>query len=104
MAREYFPNNWQEIKDADLEQFDTCTFEEFMDCRVAQWQIPSSHSCIIRTENTKTQKIQEFSYQRPSAAEKKLMTLIEDPDIIVTIADSASIAQLKVREGDKKQD
>lgn len=86
-----FPNNWKSIRETPPDRFDTCTFEEFMTYRVANWEIPSSICCIIRVEDTKTKKISEFSYQRKSAAQKKIESLLSNKDIAFTVADDTSI-------------
>ena len=41
MSGKEFPNNWEEINDAD-DQFETCTFDEFM----AGMQCGSCHQVI----------------------------------------------------------
>ena len=76
----YFPNNWQEIANAPAEYFDSLPFEQFMDWKMAGWQIPSSVNCIIRQHNVNTGKITEYVYQREHAARKKLTKLMEEGD------------------------
>ena len=51
MSGKEFPNNWEEIHDADDDQFETCTFDEFM-AGMHMWQLPSSHSFLMRIYNT----------------------------------------------------
>ena len=50
MSGKEFPNNWEEIKDADDDMFETCTFDEFM-TGMSMWQLPSSHAFIMRVYN-----------------------------------------------------
>jgi len=59
------------------------------------WEIPSSHCCIMRCENTRTGQISEFSYQRLHAAKRKLVELAMDDDNEILVADEESIALFK---------
>ena len=72
----YFPNNWEAIAAAPAEYFDSLPFEQFMDWKLAGWEIPSSVSCIIRETNVKTGKVKEYVYQRMSAAQNKAKQLM----------------------------
>ena len=47
MSGKEFPNNWEEIQGAHDDDFETCTFEEFM-TGMSIWQLPSSHSFLMR--------------------------------------------------------
>jgi len=93
MSNKEFPNNWQNVHDADDEQFGTCTHEEFM-LASADWQVPSSVACILRVENTDTGKVKEYTYRRVHAACKKIETLVNDPANVITICDDESIHYL----------
>ena len=76
--KKYYPNNWKKIKSVPDEYFDhELTIEEFMEWRVNNWEIPSSVACIIREENSVTGLITEYTYQRPSAARKKVKQLMD---------------------------
>ena len=72
----YFPNNWQEYKDADPEMFLPHSFLEVMDWKVAGWELPSSVNCIIRTTDLATKKVKEHVYRRKSAADNKIVELL----------------------------
>ena len=98
MAKE-FPNNWDEIAEADDDQFGTCTFEEFME-GMACWMIPSSHAVILRVTNTETGKVRETAYRKMGNARNKLMKLIEDPTNEIVICDNDSIHLIKHNEPD----
>ena len=67
-----FPNSWEEIQAADDDQFETCTFDEFM-AGMGMWQLPSSHSFLMRIYNTRTNKVKEHVYKREDMARKRLM-------------------------------
>ena len=77
MSGKEFPNNWEEIQGAHDDHFETCTFEEFM-AGMSMWQIPSSHSFLMRVYNTETNKVSEYAYKRDRYARKRLMKLVED--------------------------
>jgi hypothetical protein len=72
----YFPNNWREYYDADPEMFLPHTYLEVMDWKVAGWQLPSSVNCIIRTTDLATKKVKEHVYKRQSAADNKIVQLL----------------------------
>ena len=59
------------------------------------WEIPSSHCCIMRCENKRTGKISEFSYQKLHAAKSRLVTLAQDEDNEILVADDETIALFK---------
>ena len=59
------------------------------------WDIPSSHCCIMRVENTRTGKVKEYSYQRLNAAKDRMIKLAEDPDNRILVADDDTIALFK---------
>lgn len=88
-----FPNNWQAVFDAEPDDFGTCTFEEFMQMS-AMWCIPSSHSCIMRVENTDTGKVKEYAYKRQQSALNKLTQLADDPANVITVCDDETIHYL----------
>ena len=77
MSGKYYPNNWQQYKETPDEFFEPHTFEEVMSWKVAGWELPASVCCIIRA-NTHKGKIKEFVYQKHSAAEAKVASLINE--------------------------
>ena len=89
--KEYYPNNWQEYKDADDDMFIPHTFEEVMSWKVGGWELPSSVECIIRVTDLNTYKVTEHTYQRRSAAQHKVNQLIERGDVEFTVCDHESI-------------
>ena len=89
--KEYYPNNWQEYKDADDSDFIPHTFEEVMSWKVGGWELPSSVECIIRVTDLNTRKVTEHTYQRRSAAQSKVNQLIERGDVEFTVCDHESI-------------
>jgi hypothetical protein len=86
-----FPNNWQEYKDSDDDLFIPHTFEELMSWKVANWELPGSICCIIRTSDLNTKRVKEYVYQKRSAAQAKVDQLINTPDIEFTVVDHEAI-------------
>lgn len=89
-----FPNNWQGIQDSPDESFGELEYEDLMEM-IHHWHIPSSHSCIMRIENTDTGKVKEIAYKTTGRAQRKIMQLVEDPSNVITICDDNSIHLLK---------
>ena len=88
MSGKYYPNNWQEYKDAPDEMFERHTFEEVMSWKVAGWELPGSVCCIIRA-NTKSGKIKEYVYQKRHAAEAKVRDLMAKGEEFTVCTDEA---------------
>ena len=89
-GKSYFPNNWQEYKDAPDDLFQPHSFEEVMDWKVAGWELPGSVSCIIRVHGANG-KIKEHVYQREHAAQEKVRKLMKTPHIEFTVCNHDSI-------------
>jgi hypothetical protein len=92
--KKYFPNNWQNYKDAPDDMFLPHTFDEVMEWKLCNWELPSSVCCIIRSQNNKTGKVKEYIYQRHKDAQKKVYELLHTPDIEILVCDHDSIHQL----------
>jgi len=90
-GKKEFPNNWQEYKDADDDNFIPHTFEEVMSWKVGGWELPSSVCCVIRVTDMETKKVSEHVYQKRSAAQRKVDDLINTPNIEFTVADHEAI-------------
>lgn len=86
----YFPNNWKRFKAAPPELFDTHSFEEIMEWKIAAWEIPADVCCIIRATNLKTKKVKEHVYKRQHAAEAKVTQYMNKPtfEFVVCTHDS----------------
>ena len=87
-----FPNNWQKFKNAPDELFFCPTYEEFEAWKLEGWEIPDSVYCIIRAEIG--DKVKEYTYQRPKAAQNKVKQLMED-GVTFTVCDNDAIHFLK---------
>ena len=94
MSGKEFPNNWEEIHGAHDDDFETCTFEEFM-TGMSMWHLPSSHSFLMRVYNTKTNKVKEYAYKRDDMARKRLIKECENSDNEIVLCDNYSIHLIK---------
>ncbi len=90
----YYPNNWEKYKEAPESLFIDHTYDELMEWKVSNWELPSSVFCIIRATNTNTKKIKEYVYQRRSAAEKRIRRLLNTGGYEVSICTDEAIHHL----------
>ena len=90
-GKRYYPNNWEQYKDAPDEMFERHLFDEVMEWKVAGWELPSSVCCIIRVRDSKTYKIKEHTYMKESAAQNKVRQLMKTPDIEFTVCNHDAI-------------
>ena len=94
----YYPNNWLAFKEAPDDIFQNHTFEEFMEWKVAGWELPSSVCCIIRVTNNKTKKVKELVYSSPYAALRKIDKLMTSDKHEFTVVDEESIRHLTAKQ------
>ena len=85
--KKYYPNNWEAIESAPAEFFTAIEYEDFMDWRVLNWDMPDSVVCMIRAENKDTGKIKEYVYQKQHAAENKISKLMKSGSEFVVCTD-----------------
>ena len=69
--RKYFPNNWKAYKEQDASFFIPITYDEFMDWKIAGWEMQPGVKCMIRETNKRTGKVKEYVYVREHAAKNK---------------------------------
>ena len=74
----YFAHHWQAIKDCPDKLFPSLPYLQFMDWKVANWDIPSSVECIVRCTDLETKKVTEYTYQRRGFAERKIQQLMAE--------------------------
>ena len=89
----YFPNNWDAYNEVDPEMFEDLPFEQFMDWKVAGWEIPSSVCCIIRETDPITKKVKEHVYSKKLPALKFINKLMDEGKQF-TICDEVQIQQM----------
>ena len=92
--KKYFPNNVDALLEAPAELFKQIEFDEFMDWKVCGWDLPDSVECIIRSRNTRTNKVKEWIYERPADARKRLLKLKEDEDNDISVVTHDEIIHL----------
>lgn len=98
-GKKYFPNDWEHVKSLPDEAIDTPLVQEFLEQDLNIWLIPSSVACIIRCADKTTGKVKEYSYQRETAAAKRLESLIMDGTKEVTVCSSAAIYVINPNDG-----
>ncbi len=94
----YFPNNWSKLVTVPDHYFESIPFEQFMDWKIAGWQIPSSIDCIIREENMVTGKIKEYTYTRQSDARKRVHKIMDAAESNFLLVSKDSIHHLYPKE------
>ena len=57
------PNNWEDIVTSPDDQFDTCTYEEFM-IAMSCWRFLQVIAVLMRVTNKETGKVAEYAYQK----------------------------------------
>ena len=102
--KKYYHNNWAAIKDAPAELFIPMPFDEFMEWKIAGYEIPSSVNCIIRERDLNTGKVKEYVYQRPMAAKKKLEERMQAGEFEFTVCNDDAIHLLTPIEEDPYDD
>ena len=95
MTKKYFPNNWNRLVKVPDSYFESLDYEDFMDWKMHGWEIAGSHNCIIRTIDCETGKVREYTYQRKSAAHKKMMKLLHEQKHEILICTHENIQHLK---------
>ena len=83
MKRKYYPNNWEAIKACPPHYFPPMEFEEFKDWKIYGYVLPSSVFGVIRTEDPKTGKVEEYTYQTRHHAKQRLSKEIKKNKKIV---------------------
>ena len=104
MSGKYYPNNFDAIQGAPDEVFEPCSWEEFYEWRMCAWEIPTSVVCIMRAEHKDTGEITEHVYQKPKAAQNRLIKYMQDGDHEVTVCNAESIHLVKIADNDTDDD
>jgi len=100
----YFHNSVEAIRQAPSEYFEEIEYEDFMDWKIAGWEIPASVDCIIRERNLVTNKIKEYVYQRSGAAHNKLRERMALGDREFTVCRADAIHLLRPNTEDPYDD
>ena len=75
--KRYYPNKCAKLRAVPDEMFEPIEFDDFMEWKIAGWQIPNEVLCIIREEDPRSGKIKEFTYKREHAARKKTREIMD---------------------------
>ena len=104
MTKKYFPNNWSRISKVPSDYFESLPYDDFMDWKVAGWELPSSCYCIIRVTDLETKKVKEHVYHHHKTAQTKVNKLLGMDDVEFTVVDPHSIKHLHpdLRNGDQE--
>ena len=70
--RKYYPNNWQAIKDTPAKWFPPLEYEELEEWKVHGYVLPSSIFGIIRSEDSQTGVIEEYTYKSEYQARERV--------------------------------
>ena len=95
MTKKYFPNNYNKIANSPAEWFEPMEYDLFMDWKMNGWVMMPETECIIRTVHCETGKVKEYTYQRRSAAKKKLSQLLQEHQHELIICTDDNIQHLK---------
>ena len=95
--KRYYPNKLKQLRAVPDEMFEPIEFDEFMDWKIAGWQIPNEVLCIIREEDPESGKVREFTYKREHAARKKTKEIME-AGYLFTICTANHLEHMKPEE------
>ena len=71
MAKDPFPNEWDEVFNLDEDDIDTPAFIEVLSDIMA-WELPDPYCAVIRIYNRKENKLREYAYRREGIAHQKI--------------------------------
>ena len=95
MKRKYYPNKWKAIHDTPSDKFklpDGClTFDEFMDWKIAGYELPASVCCNVRALNLRNGKVKEYVYNYRHAARKKIRKLSDSGHYELSIVERETV-------------
>ena len=95
--KRYYPNKCSILRNVPAEHFEPIEFDEFMDWKIAGWELPLNVLCIIRENDSKTGKVKEYVYKREHAATKKAHEIM-DAGNYFTIVTANRIQHMKPEE------
>jgi len=98
--KKYFPNNWKAYKETHTSFFIPIAFDEFMDWKIAGWEMQPGVKCMIRETNKRTGKVKEYVYVREHAAKNKADEIMArgESDIIVCTPEEINVMTPKYKE------
>mgnify|MGYP001163817941 CR=1 FL=1 len=102
--KKYYPNNWRVVKSAPDEMFPSISYEEFMEWKIAGWELPSSVGAVIRTQHLETGKVNEYVYQLPAYAKKRVRKLMDEGECEITVCTHSAIHFICLEDSDFDDD
>ena len=97
-----YPNNFEAIRQAPHQFFESIPFDEFMDWKMMGWEIPSSVAAIVREQNLKTGEVKEYIYNTISGANKRCKRIMRESKSEFLVCTHDDIAHMfpttKIRE------
>ena len=100
----YFPNNWEAIKECPADMFHSIPFDEFMDWKIAGYEIPSSINCIIRETRIDTGEVTEYVYRTAGRAKQKARQIMNDGVSEFVVCTDESVHHLYPRQTEEYDD
>lgn len=71
MAKDPFPNEWDEVFNLDEDEIDTPPFIEVLQDSML-WHLPDPYCAVVRVFNRKENKLKEYAYRREGVANQKI--------------------------------
>jgi len=102
--KKYYPNNWKQYKDSPDDMFFAIDFEEFMDWKIGNWQLPSSVACIIREDNRTTGKVTEHVYTSVGHGKRKARAIMAKGESDFTVCTRSAVHFMPTEEYDPFDD
>ena len=90
----YFPNKCAKLRAVPAEMFEPIEFDEFMDWKIAGWEIPSSVAAIIREQDLESGKVKEYVYSTIAGANKRALKIMKNSKAEFTVCTHDDLAHM----------
>lgn len=71
MAKDPFPNEWNEVFNLSEDELESPPFAEVLSDIMA-WELPDPYCAVIRVYNRSENKLREYAYRREGVAHQKI--------------------------------
>ena len=99
-----YPNNFEAIRQAAHQFFESIPFDEFMEWKMLGWEIPSSVAAIVREQDLNTGEVKEYIYNTISGANKRCKRIMKESKSEFLVCTHDDIAHMfpttKIKDGD----
>ena len=92
--RKYYPNKVKQIQAIPSKHFESIDFEDFLDWKIAGYELPEGVMCLLRERNLRTNKVSEYTYQQMSAAKRRTNKILKQGDSELTIWTHSQVAHI----------